>query len=206
MSCGLDITFANIEVLYVFNSPSSSSCSTWRCRLWNNPTSLCYSKATHPLLSRPVKPENVLLYLVGIFLPTLKYVKEQRPNALSCRFTATLNHLIIPLSSKVNPVSTLTLLLSQSREPGETLPLWSEVDGRPWHLPQEVFASSPRHGWYIWRSLNGPKWDPGVRASSDHLAPLWVPGTVFKLSQQHQHLWLDGCWVSLGASATQRLF
>lgn len=39
--------------------------------------------------------------------------------------------------------------------------------------PQEPLASSPRHGSSIWRSLNGPKRDPGVRASSDHLAPLW---------------------------------
>lgn len=57
--------------------------------------------------------------------------------------------------------------------PGEPPPLRLEANQRPWHLPQERFASSPRHGWYIWRSLNGPKWDPGVRASSDHLAPLW---------------------------------
>lgn len=38
---------------------------------------------------------------------------------------------------------------------------------------QEPLASSPRHGSSIWRSLNGPKRDPGVRVSSDHLAPLW---------------------------------
>ena len=32
----------------------------------------------------------------------------------------------------------------------------------------------PRHGWYIWRSLNGPKRDPGVRESPVHLSPLWL--------------------------------
>lgn len=39
---------------------------------------------------------------------------------------------------------------------------------------KKALASSGRHGWYICRSLKGPKWDPGVRASSDHLAPLWA--------------------------------
>lgn len=82
-----------------------------------------------------------------------------------------------PISCKVNNTSSVRALTlaSGSTDQGETPLLWTDPDRRPWHLPQELRASSPRHGWYIWRSLNGPKWDPGVRASSDHLAPLWVP-------------------------------
>lgn len=38
----------------------------------------------------------------------------------------------------------------------------------------KMVGQLPRHGWYIWRSLNGPKRDPGVRESPGHLSPLWL--------------------------------
>lgn len=75
----------------------------------------------------------------------------------------------------------ITLVCYHSQE--DVLFCDSEATMRLWHLPQEPLASSARHGWYIWRSLNGPKWDPGVRASFDHLAPLWSGPQVFVQTQ-----------------------
>lgn len=47
----------------------------------------------------------------------------------------------------------------------------------------------------FWRSLNVPKRDPGVRASSGHLAPLWAPEHCSNLvSSKHNYDWIDsGC-------------
>lgn len=101
-----------------------------------------------------------------------------------------------------NWVSILTLPFQYASQE-KHFSLWSEGNKRPWRLPQELFASSPRHGWYIWTSLNGPKWDPGVRASSYHLAPLWSGLWVSVQTQPAASLPLIGWMLSKPRNSSQ---